>query len=462
MTNYFEKDHITKGPVPLGSRIQNVLNTGYVPRPLQAPLHANLKRFNVIVCHRRWGKTVFSVNELIDQALRNKKENPQYAYIAPTYGQAERIAWNMLKKYTKNIPGVEYNESKLRCVIPRPQSNDFITIYLLGAENPDSIRGIYLDGVILDEYAEMDPRIWGQVVRPALADRTGWAIFIGTPRGQNHFYDAHSMALKNIGKGWFTVTHKASMSGVLPPEEIQALKDEMTEEEFDQEMECSFTAALIGAYYGKHMNEAMQTGRIGNVPHDPALTVDTFWDLGVSDTTCIWFVQQFRQEIRVIDYLEMSGEGLAYYAKALKGTLPGHEHRLKYDYREHHWPHDGKARELTTGKSRVDSMKELGVRVEVNARHEVADGIDAVRKLIPKAYFDAKRCERGISALKNYQRKFDTKNKIFMDTPLHNWASHGSDAFRTLAMALKPGDDRLLAKHKNLPRQCDSEYDIFG
>ena len=128
MSNYFNQDIITKGPVPLGSRIKNALATGYVPRPLQAPLHANLKRFNVIVCHRRWGKTVFSVNELIDQALRNMKENPQYAYIAPTYGQAERIAWNMLKKYTSQIPGVEYNESKLRCVIPRPERKDFITI----------------------------------------------------------------------------------------------------------------------------------------------------------------------------------------------------------------------------------------------------------------------------------------------------------------------------------------------
>lgn len=438
------------------------IETGYTPRELQAPLHANLQRFNVIVCHRRWGKTVFSVNELLDQALRCTRENPQYAYVAPTYGQAERIAWDMLKKYSKLIPGVVYNESKLTCTIPRPHMNDRIKIMLLGAENPDSIRGIYLDGVILDEFAEMDPRLWGEVVRPALADRKGWAIFIGTPKGQNHFYDVYQMALRNQGKGWYSIVHKASTSKVLPIEEIEAMKLEMSEEQIEQELECSFAAALVGSYFGKLINEAEAGGRIGKVPHDPALLVDTFWDLGVSDTTTIWFLQQYRNEVRVIDYMEMSGEGLEYYAKCLKGQKEGHEHRAKYNYREHNWPHDGAARDLTTGRERNKSMEDLGVRpLIVHPKYDKADQIHAARMLIPRCYFDLERCGRGIEALKNYQRKYDTKNKIFTDKPLHNWASHGADSFMQAGMGLKPGEDRQAYK-KNLPRSCESDYDVYN
>lgn len=266
------------------------ITTNYTPRPLQALMHAQMQRFNVLVCHRRFGKTVFAINELLDRGLNNNRLNPQYAYIAPNYGQAERIAWAMLKYHTKDIPGVEYNEAKLRCTIPRPDKGDKITIYLLGAENPDSIRGMYFDGVILDEFAEMDPRIWGQVVRPALADRKGWAIFIGTPKGQNHFYDVYKTALENQGRGWFAAVYKASQTGVLPKEELDAMRAEMTEDEYNQELECDFSAAITGSYWGKQLSEAQAKGRVGNIPHDPALLVDTFWDLGVSDSVSIWFV----------------------------------------------------------------------------------------------------------------------------------------------------------------------------
>lgn len=432
------------------------IETGYTPRVLQEKMHSALKRFNVIVCHRRFGKTVFSVNEMIDQALRCKRKDPQYAYVAPTYGQAERIAWDMLKNFTKDIPGVEYNQAKLMCTIPRPHMNDRIKFFLLGAENPDTIRGMYLDGAILDEFAEMDPRVWGQVIRPALSDRMGWAIFIGTPRGQNHFYDIHQVALKNDSGNWYTVVYKASQTGIIPPEELKGMKAEMSDEEYLQELECSFTAALIGAYYGKIINEIEAEGKIAKIDHDPALLVDTFWDLGVGDTTAIWFIQQYRTEIRVIDYLEMGGEGLPYYAKKIKEG-----HRSKYNYRDHHWPHDGGSRDLSTGKERSTTMRELGVRVSVAKRHSIEDRIDATRRMLPKCYFDREKCERGIQALKNYQRKWDPKNKIFLDKPLHDWSSHGSDAFGLAAMVMRPGDDRLSEK-RNLPRIAETNYDIFN
>jgi phage terminase large subunit len=435
-----------------------VVSTGYIPRPLQDKIHAQLKRFNVLVCHRRFGKTVLSVNEMVDQALRCTRLDPQYAYIAPTYGQAERIAWDMLKRYVRNIPGVEFNESKLTCTIKR--AHDRIKIMLLGAENPDSIRGIYLDGVIFDEFAEMDPRVWGEVVRPALSDRKGWAIFIGTPKGQNHFFDVYRVALANQDKGWFVAVFKASQTGVLPPEELEAMRAEMSEDQADQELECSFTAALTGAYFGKLLTAAENEGRIGKVPFDPALTVDTFWDLGVGDSMAIWFVQQHRLEIRFIDYFEMSGEGLDFYVKVLKGQMPGQEIKKKYTYRDLNWPHDGGSRDLVTGVERSVAMRELmGQAPIVHPRFLLADQHEAARMLIPKAHFDAERCARGLDALKNYQKKWDAKNKIFTDKPLHNWASHGSSAFCLAAMALKPAPDRA---KKNFVRQADTQYDIFS
>lgn len=401
------------------------------------------------------------MNEIVDQGVRNLRNSPQYAYIAPTYGQAERIAWAMLKNYTKHIPGVEYNEAKLRCIIPRPGMKDQVTIYLLGGENPDSIRGMYFDGVVLDEFAEMDPRVWGQVVRPALADRRGWAVFIGTPKGQNHFYDVYKMAVKNLGKGWFTQLYKASETGVLPQEELDAMRLEMSDDEYEQELECSFTAALIGAYWGKQMSALEEKKCIGNVPHDPALQVDTFWDLGINDTTCIWFVQQCMNEVRIIDHVEMSGQGLEYYAKLLKGQGEGNEHRKEYTYREHNWPHDGAAKELGSGVSRKDTMRNFGIRVKVHPKYDVADGINAVRLLLPRCRFDLARTgERGVAALKNYQKKWDAKNKIWMDSPLHNWASHSADGMRLLAMAIKPGDDGRSGR--KLPETSDHHYNIFA
>lgn len=439
---------------PLIKRIE----TGYAPRQLQDYVHSRLERFNVLVFHRRWGKTVLAVNEIIDQAMRCNWYNPQYAYVAPTYGQAERIAWDYVKQYTRNIPGVEYNSTKLTCTIPRPHKGDRIKIMLLGAENPDSLRGIYLDGCVLDEFGAMSPSIWGLVVRPALADRKGWCVFLGTPSGTtNHFYDMYNLGLRNQGKGWFAVKFRASQTGIIPKEEMAAMKLEMSEEQWNQEMECDFHAANIGSYWGKLITklETAAPSRITKVPHDPALLVNTYWDLGISDTTTIWFEQQFGLETRLIDYLEMSGEGLEYYAKALKAG-----HRGAYDYGEHFWPHDGAARDLSTGKERVVTMRSLlNKHVSVQPKYDVADSIDAVRKLLPKCVFDGEKCVRGLEALRAYQRRWDEKNMVFQDKPLHDWASHGSDAFRLLAMSKR---SEITARSSHLPRSSNLDYDIFN
>lgn len=438
------------------------ISTGYKPRTLQAALHRALKRFNVIVCHRRFGKTVFSCNEMVDQGLRNNRKNPQYAYIAPTYGQAKRVAWDILKDVTKDFPDVKVNEAELRIEIPRPDRGDFIRFILLGAENPGTLRGIYLDGVLLDEFAEMDPVVWSQVIRPALSDRLGWAIFIGTPKGQNAFFDMHNYAKmgdpdKQLPPpdDWYTIIHKASETGIIDQGELDAARAIMTEEEYAQEYECSFSAALVGAYYGKQMEEAETSGRVTAVPHDTSCTVDTFWDLGIDDTTVIWLGQKVGKEWHFIDYIEMSGEGLEYYVKELN--------LRKYNYGKHYLPHDAEARELGTGKSRVETLVSLGLRKEkivVVPRQEVADGINAVRMILARCWFDATRCKKGVLSLKSYERKWDSKNKIYQQRPLHNWASHGSDAFRTFAMGI---DERAPSEEskKQYPRRTQSEYNIF-
>lgn len=427
------------------------VSTGYVPRVLQLEIHRKLKRFNVLVCHRRFGKTHLSLNEILDQGLRNQLKNPQYAYIAPTYGQAKRIAWDLLKDYVKNIPGVTINEADLRIDIARPAQGDKIRIILLGAENPGSIRGIYLDGVVMDEFAEMNPEIWSQVVRPALTDRMGWTIFIGTPKGQNHFYEVFQQAQGQ--EGWFSAVYKASQTGIIPQSELDAARATMADNEYEQEFECSFAAALVGAYYGKEMEKAEKDGRISNVPYDTSVPVFTYWDLGVADTTAIWFGQVVGREIHWIDYVEESGQGLPYFAKLLK--------ERDYLYEEHLLPHDGAARELGTGKTRQETLQSLtkGVRVRVQPRAEVADGINAVRLMIAKSWFDKEKCKRGIESLKNYERVWDAKNKIFQQRPKHNWASHGADAFRTAAMGI---DEKRPTKEDRgrYARQSQSDFNI--
>lgn len=411
-----------------------VISTGYEPRVLQADLHNRMKRFNVLVMHRRFGKTVMCVNDLIDQAIRCEKERPRFAYIAPLYRQAKQAAWDYLKHYTKNLPGVKTNEGELRV--------DFgdARIQLFGADNPDSLRGIYLDGVVLDEYAQMPDSLWSQVIRPALTDRGGGATFIGTPKGRNAFHELYESAklgfpdrdgVRHIDPNWCAALYKASETKILPVDELIAARRDMTEDEYEQEFECSFTAAIAGAYYGKAMNQAEADKRITNVPYDPAVKVDTAWDLGIGDDTAIWFIQQVGQEVHWIDYYSSNGVGLEHYARILQSK--------PYVYGEHILPHDAEAKELGSGKSRTETLKGLGLKnCRVLPLHAVDDGINATRMLVARSWFDEVRCKDGIEALRQYRREWDEKGETFRPRPYHDWASHAADAARYAAMGLKP------------------------
>lgn len=395
----------------------------YAPRPLQRQVHNNIKRFSILVCHRRWGKTVCAINEIIKSLGKCQHSNPRFAYIAPLFNQAKTVAWDYAKFFTAPIPGVKVNEAELRIDLPGGAR-----ISLYGADNPDRLRGLYFDGVVLDEYADMSPRLWSEVIRPALSDRRGWALFIGTPKGRNQFWEVYSNAMKD--PDWYAAMFRASETGVLLQEELEAARKDMSEEQFAQEFECSFQAALIGAYYGKEIAKLESAHRVTGVPHDPALKVYTAWDLGIDDSTAIWFAQASGPEIRLIDYYENSGCGLDHYAKILR--------QKPYVYAEHILPHDVRVSELGTGRSRLETLKGLGIEATPLEAESVEDGINAARLVLGKAWFDEENTKRGLEALRQYEREWDDKQKTFKNRPRHNWTSHAADAFRYLAMGL-PG-----------------------
>ena len=407
----------------------------YRPRPLQREIHASLRRWNLLVCHRRFGKTVFAINELIKRAAQCDKKMPRYAYVAPYYKQAKQIAWDYLKEFTRPIPGIKINESELRVDFPWGAR-----IQLFGADSPDSMRGLYLDAVVLDEYADMSPRIFSEVLRPALSDREGSAIFIGSAKGGTPFYDLWERVKDD--HDWFVKVYPASETNVIPEAELADAKKIMDEDEYNQEYECSWTASIKGAYYGKQLAEAQEQDRIGKVPYDPRLPVQTAWDLGVGDSTSIWFFQVLGQEIRIIDFHEDSGEGLPYYAKILD--------QRGYKYGDHWAPHDIQVRELGSGKSRIETAKMLGIQFRIVPNLSIDDGINAVRNTIPRCWFDAKKCELGLQALRNYRKEYDDRRQEYKPRPLHDWSSHAADAFRYLAVGLKDAKKKSNIKYPKL------------
>lgn len=404
---------------------QQTIDLGYRPRDQFIAFHTRKQRWSCIVAHRRAGKTVACIVDLIDAALRSDKNKPRFAYIAPYYAQAKDVAWAYLKEYTAGLPGVSINEGELRVDL-----HNGARIRLYGADNYDRLRGIYLDGAVLDEFADMDPRAWSEVIRPALSDRKGWAIFIGTPKGRNTFYELFEHSRKDVD--WYSLRLRASETGIVDNEELDDARLVMTPEQFEQEYECSFDAAILGAYYGKEMADAQAAGRLTDVEYEPSVPVQTAWDLGISDCTSIWFFQVVADEIRVIDFYENSAKNLGHYAGIVMSK--------PYKY-THHWlPHDAKVRSLETGRTRVETLKVLGLedegqRLRLVPDHKVMDGINAARVSLEKCWFDETRCHHGIECLRQYHADFDEKARVFRTTPKHDWSSHAADAFRYLAMA---------------------------
>ena len=416
----------------------------YHPRPLQKELHHKLqnKRWGVIVCHRRFGKTVMAINHLLRDAILTDKPNPRFAYIAPTYRQAKAVAWDYLKQFSSAIPMVRFNETELRCDLPNGAR-----IQLLGAETPDSLRGIYLDGCVHDEYAMMPSSLFPEIIRPALSDRKGYAVFMGTPQGMNSFYELYEAA--KASNDWLTAVYKASETDILDDEELESAKRSMSEDQYNQEYECSWVANVPGAIYAKEIEKASTANRITHVPYDEGYKVDTWWDLGVNDSTCIWFTQTVGRAIHVIDYFENRGEGLPYYVKVLQ--------ERGYLYGTHNAPHDIEVRELGSGKSRRETAYDLGIAFRVVSKLPLEDGIHAAKMIIGKCWFDRDLCQVGLEALRHYHRAYNDRMKVFRSTPVHNWASHGADAFRTFAVGHRTSNYHIRPPQ----RQAEMTYNPF-
>jgi phage terminase large subunit len=397
------------------------LNLNLHVRPLLRPLVRPTTRFSIAVCHRRAGKTVASAQRLLFSALTCERPNPRVAYISPTFGQAKRAAWDYLKEMAAPVLKASPHESELRLdLVNNARINCF------GAENGEALRGVYLDDVVLDEAADMAPSFWPTVVRPTLSDRGGKALFIGTPKGRNEFHRIYEAA--RTDPTWTALLLPAQATGFISEAELAAARRDLTPEQWEQEYGCSFDAAILGAYFGRELAEAEAAGRITSVPYDPALEVHTSWDLGVGDSTSIWFFQVSRDGLRVIDYYEASGYGLPHYASVLSA--------LGYNYGTEYLPHDARARQLGTGRSLWETLYSLTNRIpRILPAQNVMDGINAARVTIGSAWFDSEKCHDGLEMLRAYRADYDEKAKVFHNRPRHDFSSHCADSWRYLSMA---------------------------
>lgn len=403
-----------------------VVRIPYRPRPYQAAMHACTARFQVIVAHRRCGKSVFAVNHLLRAALQARRSDSQFGYVAPTYRMAKRIAWSYLRKYSAVVPGAVANASELSFVYPNGAK-----VMLLGADQPDTLRGVYLDGVVLDEFALMNPRLWPEVILPTLMDRNGWGILCGTPLGANALKRVYQAAAAGM-PDWKAWMLRASQTGAIAAGQLAVARANMTSEQYEQEFECSFDGVIPGAYFARELSAAESTGRICDVPYDPALGVIASVDLGMRDAFAIWFLQEHfaSGQVRAIDYREYFNKGLPQVKREVDA--------LGYTITTWQAPHDIEVRELGTGRSRIEVAREHGMDFAKANAMSLQDGIEAVRVVLPRVWFDRKRCEYGIDALRQYHAKVldpgrDGVGMVLSKEPEHDWTSHCADAMRTYA-----------------------------
>ena len=412
----------------------------YKARDAFLDFHQRKERWAVLVCHRRAGKTCATICDIIRRAIMEKKPDGRYAYIAPYYAQAKNIAWDYLLKFAEPAI-VKANQSELWVELVNGAK-----IRLFGADNPDALRGLYLDGVVLDEYADMKPRLWGEIVRPLLTDRNGlngyqtWAVFIGTPKGHNAFYDIYSNALKS--DNWYVKTLRADHSGLIPDAELLDAQATMSSNQYEQEFLCSFEAAIMGAYYGQEMRRITDLDRITTVDYDPMFPCHTAWDLGFNDSTSIWWFQVVYGEIRVLDHHSSNGQAVPFYT----GLLAQKEDEFGYKYGYHYLPHDARAKTMASGGKSI--IEQFATKIDIKhlkivPNLSIQDGIQATRLALTRTWFD-NRCEEGIECLRQYQREWNDDKKCFNDRPKHDFTSHSADAFRYLSIVWKDEDSPIL------------------
>lgn len=429
----------------------------YTPRVWARRFHASTQRWKVLVVHRRGSKTTAGINHLQRDAMMHP--DSFFAYVAPTYKQAKLIAWDMAKYYARPIPGVTFNEAELMVRYPNNAK-----LMLLGAENPDSLRGIGLWGGMSDEDRWHPPYLFTEVISKALADHNGYWIRGSTPKGKNHFYDVYQEGLKNPAD-YFTCLQ--TIDHTLAEEDDQivrnlrsALGDErkmvesgvMTEDEFQQEWYCSFEAAIKGAYYAREIAQARAQGRFSPFAYDPAVPVHTVWDLGTGPRMAIGFYQKVGQQIRMIDYWEgQESEGLPQAVKAVQAKA--------YVYGKHFAPHDIRATDIGTGKTRLETAAALGIRFEVVRSIPLDDGINAGRLVFARLWVSMPKCQVWSEAMTQYRQAWDEKRMMFMETPYHDWTSHPADVHRYMALCEQEMTNDKQKTYQQKPYEPGSPYE---
>ena len=410
------------------------------PRAYQRKLWGYLERGGkraVAVWHRRAGKDEAALHWT---AVAAHQKPATYWHMLPQASQARKAIWDAVNSHTGKRRIDEAFPIELRATT---RNNEMAIQFkngshwqVVGSDNYNSLVGSPPYGVVFSEWSLSDPQAWSYI-RPILAENGGWAVFIYTPRGRNHGKSFFENAMKD--DEWFAEKLPATATGVFTPRQLVNEEREYVQDyglndgkgRYRQEYMCDFEAAISGSYYAHEMQRAEEEDRIGSVPWLPRHPVHTCWDLGFKDSQCIWFFQIVGDDVRWIDYLENSGVATGWYANELRARA--------YTYGKHMLPHDGDRSEQTSGLSVKETLADLGIQAEIVPVTPKHNSINASRQLIPLSHFDAKKCARGIEVLRNYRREWDEKRKVFHDKPLHDWASHGSDAYATGAVAKHMG-----------------------
>lgn len=432
--------------------MQLELPYNFTLRDYQKPYWTNIQddpvRRAVLVWPRRHGKDKTMLNAILLQML---KRVGTYYYVFPEFNQGRKALWDNID--SEGFKTMEHIPEELR--VRTDQQQMLIELYngsifqVIGASQIDRIVGTNPVGIVFSEYSLMSPVVIGFLL-PIVTANDGFMWFNFTPRGDNH---AHTLYQQAIKRGWYVSFLTATTAGVFSPPELEEIRQEYIalygdDRLFNQEMMCSFDEPIQGSYYGDLISAATDEGRIGHVAHHPEIPVTTYWDLGVGDAMSIWFVQHMGDEIHLIDYYEGTGKGLDFYIKIVK--------ELPYVYGEHYAPHDIRVREMGSGLSRIEVARSLGLNFRIAPKLSIEDGINAARTILPRCYFDEKKCEVGIAALKNYHRKYNEELRVYDNKPLHDWSSNGADAFRYLAVSLKKNGNSLQIPRDDIPFYAQS------
>lgn len=383
------------------------------------------------------------LNAIVIQML---KRVGTYYYVFPEFNQGRKALWDNIDsdgfKTMQHIPEELRKRTDQQQMLIELFNGSIFQV--IGASDIDRIVGTNPVGIVFSEYSLMSPSVIGFML-PIVTANDGFLWFNFTPRGDNH---ARTLYQQGVKRGWFVSFLTAVTAGVFSPQELEEIRGEYValygdDRLFNQEMMCSFDEPIQGSYYGDLIANAELDGRIDSVVHHAEIPVHTYWDLGVGDAMAIWFVQYLGDEIHLIDYYEGTGKGLDYYIKYLKDK--------SYVYGEHYAPHDIRVREMGSGLSRIEVARSLGLNFRIAPKLSIEDGINASRTVLPRCFFDSKKCEVGVAALKNYHRKYNEELRVYDNKPLHDWSSNGADAFRYLAVSLKKNSNSMAVPRDDIP-----------